>query len=145
MDLYKQMNVFLANQTVLYKKVQNLHWNLKGKAFFALHQKYDDLYNQLQDIIDEVAERLLAVGVTPVSSYKEVLKLANIEERESKPVECEESVKILLKDLGKVIKDCKQLAELAGNEADAGSEDIFVQYTKDFEKLQWMLNSCMSK
>lgn len=144
MELFTKVNVYLANLTILYKKVQNLHWNIKGKEFFGLHQKYDDIYNELQDKVDEVAERILAKGHTPVSNYREVLEIATIKERESSDVACEEAVKIFLKDLEAIIKDSYELADLCSDEGDCVSEDLFIGYIKDFEKHRWMFQSVLS-
>ena len=145
MTLYNKMNVYLANLTIFYKKVHNLHWNVKGHNFFGLHQKYDDLYNEFQDKIDEVAERLLSLGQTPVSNYKEVLALGTIKERESKPVAGLESVEIFLKDLEALIKETYELIELCAEKDDPGSEDLFTGYLKDYEKHRWMFESIIEK
>jgi len=144
MDLYKKMNAYLADLTIFYKKVHNLHWNVQGRSFFALHAKYDEMYNELQGKIDEVAERLLSLGHTPVSSYKEALALATIKERESKPVGCVESVEIFLKDLEAIIKDTYELIELCDDNDDPGSEDTFTAYVKDYEKHRWMFKSYLA-
>ena len=145
MDLYNKMNVYLANLTIFYKKVHNLHWNVKGRNFFGLHQQYDELYNEFQDKIDEVAERLLSLGKTPVSSYNEVLAMGTIKERESKPVASLESVEIFLKDLEALTKETYELIELCAENNDPGSEDLFTGYVKDYEKHRWMFESFVEK
>jgi len=76
--LYEKMNLYLANQEVAYIKLHNLHWYVKGRSFFTLHAKLEELYDQTAEIIDAVAERLLAVGQAPVANMKEALALATI-------------------------------------------------------------------
>ena len=61
-ELEKKLNLYLANQLVDYVKKHNLHWNLKGSNFFALHAKLEELYDEANDILDEVAERILCTG-----------------------------------------------------------------------------------
>ena len=78
--LYEKMNLYLANQEVAYIKLHNLHWYVKGRSFFTLHAKLEELYDQTAEIIDAVAERLLAVGQAPVANMKEALALATIKE-----------------------------------------------------------------
>lgn len=142
-DLFKKMNLFLANQTVLYMKFHNLHWFVTGRNFFTLHQKFEDLYNSAGEIADEVAERLLALEQSPLASYDEILKIATIKERKSGLVESADAVKIVLDDLNLLIKDAIEIRKLAGDAGDAGTEDMFVQYVKDYEKLRWMLKAMM--
>lgn len=78
--LYEKMNLYLANQEVAYIKLHNLHWYVKGRSFFTLHAKLEELYDRTAEIIDAVAERLLAVGQAPVANMKEALALATIKE-----------------------------------------------------------------
>ena len=68
--LYEKMNLYLANQEVAYIKLHNLHWYVKGRSFFTLHAKLEELYDRTAEIIDAVAERLLAVGQAPVANRK---------------------------------------------------------------------------
>ena len=69
-ELESKLNLYLANQMIDYVKKHNLHWNLKGKHFFTLHAKLEELYDEANDILDEVAERILALGGNPVSNMK---------------------------------------------------------------------------
>ena len=90
--LYEKMNLYLANQEVAYIKLHNLHWYVKGRSFFTLHAKLEELYDRTAEIIDAVAERLLAVGQAPVANMKEALALATIKELADKPISSEETV-----------------------------------------------------
>lgn len=69
-NLFEKLNEYLANQQVMYIKLHNLHWYVKGRSFFTLHAKLEELYDQTAQIMDEVAERLLALGGSPVASLK---------------------------------------------------------------------------
>ena len=93
--LYEKMNLYLANQEVAYIKLHNLHWYVKGRSFFTLHAKLEELYDQTAEIIDAVAERLLAVGQAPVANMKEALALATIKELADKPISSEETVRMM--------------------------------------------------
>ena len=64
-ELESKLNLYLANQMIDYVKKHNLHWNLKGPQFFTLHAKLEELYDEANDILDEVAERILALGGNP--------------------------------------------------------------------------------
>ncbi|MFV0626654.1 MAG: Dps family protein [Alphaproteobacteria bacterium] len=141
MSLHEKMNRYLANQQVSYIKLHNLHWYVEGSSFFTLHPKLEELYDQTAEIIDEVAERLLAMGHKPVASFKEALALATIKELESKPISGKDVLSNLEKDVDWWVKDTKELIALAEKEGDVVSADIFTGYLKEYEKLNWMLKA----
>jgi len=76
--LANSLNDLLANYQVYYMNVRGFHWNIKGEKFFELHLKFEELYNDLVLKIDEVAERVLTLGYTPVHSYADYLKASEI-------------------------------------------------------------------
>lgn len=80
MDLYQRMNKYLADQQVMFVKLHNLHWYIEGPAFFTLHEKFEELYDHSAEIIDEVAERLLALNQKPIASLNKVLSLTSVKE-----------------------------------------------------------------
>ena len=144
MKLHDKMNEYLANQQVMFIKLHNLHWYVTGKGFFTLHAKLEELYDRTAEVIDEVAERMLMVGASPVASLQGAMKLAKVKELEDKPVSSEDTVKILLKDVQWWIADTKEVLALAEAEGDAGTADMFTGYLGHYEKLQWMLNAYLA-
>src|SRR6188768_1894947 len=72
--LVKELNVLLSNFQVYYQNLRGLHWNIRGKRFFELHVKFEELYNQAQLRIDEIAERVLTLGGTPLHTFDDYLK-----------------------------------------------------------------------
>ena len=143
-ELEKKLNLYLANQLVDYVKKHNLHWNLKGSHFFTLHAKLEELYEEAGDILDEVAERILALGGNPVSNMKEALSMATIKELEDGPKSTDQTIKALISDTDYWIKDSKEIAELADKEGDSVTNDMFNGYTKAYQKLAWMLKAYVS-
>lgn len=143
-ELEKKLNLYLANQLVDYVKKHNLHWNLKGSHFFTLHAKLEELYDEAGDILDEVAERILALGGNPVSSMKEAMAIATIKELESGPKSTDTVIHALVSDTDYWIKDSKEIVELAEKEGDGVTADMFNGYTKEYQKLAWMLKSYQS-
>ena len=138
--LYEKMNLYLANQEVAYIKLHNLHWYVKGRSFFTLHAKLEELYDQTAEIIDAVAERLLAVGQAPVANMKEALALATIKELADKPISSEETVQGLIADVEYWIRDTKEIVELADAAGDGVTADQFNDYLGEYQKLLWMIN-----
>lgn len=80
MQLTQQLNELLANYQVFYMNVRGFHWNIKGDDFFQLHAKFEELYNDALVKIDEIAERILTLGDTPLHSYTHYLSSTNIQE-----------------------------------------------------------------
>ena len=140
-ELESKLNLYLANQMIDYVKKHNLHWNLKGTQFFTLHAKLEELYEEAGDILDEVAERILALGGNPVSNMKEALAMATIKELGDGPKSSEETIRALISDTDYWIKDSKEIADLADKEGDSVTNDMFNGYTKAYQKLAWMLKA----
>jgi len=140
-NLHDKLNEYLANQQVMYIKLHNLHWYVKGRSFFALHAKLEELYDQTADIIDDVAERLLALGGTPVASVKKALALASVKELEDTAISSEDTVKALISDVDYWINDTKEIVKLAEAEDDGPTADLFTGYLGEYQKLLWMLNA----
>lgn len=142
--LYEKMNVYLANQQISYIKLHNLHWYVKGKGFFVLHGKLEELYDQTATIMDDVAERLLALGQSPVASMSKALSMATVKELEDAPISSRETIQGLLVDVEYWIRDTAEIAALADEAADGATADQFNGYLAEYQKLRWMLQSYLA-
>lgn len=141
MSLHVKMNEYLANQQVMFIKLHNLHWYIKGHGFFTLHAKLEELYDATASVIDEVAERMLMIGASPVGSVSGALKIAKVKELEDKPVGSDEAVKILEKDVQWWIKETKDVIATAQSDGDDVTADMFTGYLSHYEKLLWMVGA----
>lgn len=136
----KALNQQVANWTVMYTKLHNYHWYVKGPSFFSLHEKFELLYNEASTYIDDLAERILAVEGNPVATLKESLDLAIVKEAK-KNLSAEEMVKDLSKDFTKIIDQLKEGKEIAEAEGDEMTSDMFLGMITDLEKHNWMFKS----
>lgn len=143
-NLFEKLNEYLANQQVMYIKLHNLHWYVKGRSFFTLHAKLEELYDQTAQVMDDVAERLLALGGSPVASLKEALALSSVKELEDIPISSDETIKSLISDVEYWIRDTKEIVKLAEDDDDGATADQFNGYLAEYQKLLWMLKSYMS-
>lgn len=141
MKLHERMNVYLANQQVMFIKLHNLHWYVKGTSFFALHSKFEELYDVTAEIIDEVGERMLALGLAPVASMKCALEIAQVRELEDRPVSSNVAVEKLKNDVEYWVTDTEEIIRLADADGDVVTADIFTGYLKQYQKLYWMLTA----
>ncbi len=78
--LADQLNDLLANYQVFYMNVRGFHWNIRGDKFFELHAKFEELYTDALVKIDEIAERILTLGYTPVHSFSDYIKISAVKE-----------------------------------------------------------------
>ncbi|MDR1770789.1 MAG: DNA starvation/stationary phase protection protein [Hungatella sp.] len=143
-NLFEKLNEYLANQQVMYIKLHNLHWYVKGRSFFTLHAKLEELYDQTAQIMDEVAERLLALGGSPVASLKKALALTSVKELEDVPISSDETINSLISDVEYWIRDTKEIVKLAEDSDDGATADQFNGYLAEYQKLLWMLKSYIS-
>ena len=72
------LNDLLADYMMFYQNTRGLHWNIKGEKFFELHLKFEELYTNLLLKVDEVAERILTLGATPLHTFEDYKKNAKI-------------------------------------------------------------------
>lgn len=141
MSLEKELNVYLANQSVLHTKLHNLHWYVSGEGFFTIHLKLEELYTAMANEMDVVAELLLSSGFKPVASLKEQLEITTIEELCDAKVGSRDAMKIVLDDYTKMKELAKSIIVLAEKEHKQAVVDLMSSYVGTFEKELWMLNA----
>lgn len=139
-NIAEVLNQQIANWTVLYTKLHNYHWYVKGSQFFTLHAKFEEFYNEAALHIDELAERLLALKGAPVATMRESLELASVKEASNKE-DAREMVQALINDFEQINKELKEGMELAEKENDEVTGDMLLAIHSSLEKHVWMLTS----
>lgn len=137
----KTLNQFLADLSVLAKKVQNFHWNIQGKGFFTIHEQLDKMYEDLNEIVDEVAERILALKGKPLSTLKSYLENSKISEGKNEAITIDEALKTLTVDYEYIVSEAKEVKKEADKLEDFGTSAMMDEYIIKYEKLLWMLHS----
>ncbi len=138
------VNKQIANWSVLFIKLHNYHWFVKGPQFFTLHSKFEEFYTEASTHIDELAERLLALEGQPVATMKEILELSSIEEA-SGHESAEEMVQSLINDFSVITGEVKEGMTLAGEVDDETTGDMLLAIHQSLEKHIWMLKSFLGK
>ncbi|KAF0822715.1 Dps family protein [Cytobacillus firmus] len=139
-ELVKAVNQQVANWTVLYVKLHNFHWYIKGKNFFTLHAKFEELYNEANVHVDELAERILALEAKPVATMKEVLETSSLKEATGKENE-EQMVQSVVDDFEKMVDELQEAIELAEEAKDEGTGDMLIAVKQSLKKHIWMLKA----
>lgn len=143
-ELADKLNVLLANYSVFYQNTRGYHWNIKGDTFFELHEKFEELYNDLVLKIDEVAERILTLGYTPEHQYSEYVKVSEISES-AKESDGKKAVNHILDSFKVTLKHQREILDLSGDAGDEGTNALMSDYISQQEKLVWMYSSYAGK
>lgn len=138
----EDLNALLADYTVFYQKLRNYHWNVTGPFFFGLHEQFEQMYLATAVTIDDLAERVLAVGGRPLSTLKSQLEAARLKEDSDEPD--------AMGMVGNIVADLESLHTLLrdaqGRAADAGdetTETMLQELANGQEKTTWMMKAFM--
>lgn len=140
--LEKLLNKEVANFAVLYTKLHNYHWYVKGPHFFQLHEKFEALYDEVTDIYDEIAERILMLGGKPIATLKQSLELASIGEATGLETK-EEMIKTVVNDFKLIDLELKEGMLLAETAQDDVTVDLLTTIRASLQKHVWMLSELL--
>ena len=130
----------LADTFVLYAKTHSFHWNVEGPHFQSLHELFGEQYTEMWNAMDDIAERIRALGAYAPNTYSEMIKNASIGETSQTP-DANSMLEILANDNTAVV-DTIYTAIKAGQEAeDEGTTDMMIARSQEHEKYAWMLRS----
>ena len=139
-EVNEKLNELLASFQVYYQNLRGFHWNVKGKLFFTLHGKFEELYNDAAEKVDEVAERILTLGGKPLHTFDDYLKTSKI-----KVVKDEDDglklVAITIDNLSTLIQLERELLPVAEKIEDEGTIALMSDFISEQEKTVWMLNA----
>ncbi|QQT25945.1 Dps family protein [Sphingobacterium spiritivorum] len=139
------LNILLADETVLYVKTRNAHWNIEGSDFHAVHLFFEEQYNQLSETIDDIAERIRSLGHYAVGTMKQYLEIAHLSESTHGKNDSKTYMKELLGDHESIIMYIRGLVdEFEEKYGDSGSSDFVTALLEQHEKMAWMLRSHLS-
>lgn len=138
------LNKLLADEFVLYAKTRNYHWNYEGDNFMEMHKFFEGLYTELEDVIDELAERVRKIGHYAEGRLKEYLKLTDLTEPAATTKQGEQ-VRNLLDDHETMARYIRVKIEEIDKLKDVGTVDYLTQLIQKHEKAAWMLRSYLGK
>jgi starvation-inducible DNA-binding protein len=139
-ELAGDLNNLLANYQILYANVRGCHWNIKGRSFFELHAKFEEIYNDLVLKVDEIAERILTLGVVPVHGFSRYLEVSSIKETLN-VTDGKEAVSHIIEAYSTLLTQQRKILAAAGELGDEGTASLMSDYISQQEKETWMLNA----
>ena len=135
------LSTLLADSYTLYLKTHNFHWNVTGPMFTTLHTLFETQYTELALAVDEIAERIRALGVRAPGSYREFAELSQVQDAAGETPSAERMIEILVQDYETVVAAAKAVFEAAEAAGDQASGDLAVRRMDVSEKNAWMLRS----
>jgi len=141
--LTDQLNSLLSNYQLFYQNLRGLHWNIKGRSFFELHLKFEELYNDAVIKVDEIAERILTLEGEPFHTFNDYLKTAEIKEEKS-ITNGISGIEIILANFTILILKEREILALAADADDEGTVSLMSDYISETEKTMWMLNAYLN-
>ena len=143
-EIANDLNQLLANFQLYYQNLRGIHWNIKGKRFFDLHVKFEELYNDANLKVDEIAERILTLGVTPLHTFDDYIKAAKV------PVgknisEDEKAVQLIVDSLSELLELERDLLEKSGDANDEGTNSMMSDIITEQEKTVWMMKAWLGE
>jgi starvation-inducible DNA-binding protein len=139
-EIADALSKVLADSYMLYLKTHNYHWNVTGELFHSLHEQFEGQYLDLADAIDEIAERIRALGYRAPGTFKEFNELTSIKEDTEEP-EALEMVRRLALGNEQVLRTAREALKPAGEAEDEATVDLITQRLDVHAKVAWMLRS----
>ncbi len=143
-ELSEGLNNLLADYMIFYQNTRGLHWNIRGEKFFELHLKYEELYNNLLIKVDDIAERILTLGSTPLHTFEDYKKCTKIKVLKN-VADGKRGVQSILGALEILILKQRSLLLISSEANDEGTNALMSDYIREQEKLVWMFSSFLSK
>ncbi|HHU79998.1 MAG: Dps family protein [Bacilli bacterium] len=144
MNLINNLNKAVANFGVLYTKLHSYHWFVKGNQFYQLHELFEDLYDEVTEHFDAVAERILMLNERPLATLKDFLAVTTLKEATGNET-AEEMLENLLVDLTQLNQELTETIKLAQEVEDEVTVDILLGITSSFQKHIWMVKATLNK
>ncbi|MEM0983019.1 MAG: DNA starvation/stationary phase protection protein [Planctomycetota bacterium] len=138
------LNGLVADAIVLYYKIHNYHWNLRGPSFFTLHEKFEEMYDEYHDQLDVLAERVLQLGGRPVGNLSQALQLTALSEETGTP-RTEQMVQTTLDDVHQARERLLAASKVAQEHEDKTTENILDDFIDRTAKNVWMLGAYLDK
>lgn len=142
-EMREGLNELLSNFQIYYQNLRGLHWNIKGKSFFELHMKFEELYTDSQEKIDMIAERILTLEGTPLHTFQDYSELSQVPVGKNISND-REAVDLIVRSLIILIGIERKLLEQSGEADDEGTNSMMSDFISEQEKTVWMMKAWLA-
>ena len=142
--LVNDLNALLSNFQIYYQNLRGLHWNIRGKRFFDLHLKFEELYNDSQIKIDLIAERVLTLGGIPLHTFSDYIEksILKVGKNISKDTE---AIQLIVESLAVLLQLERAVLQKASEINDEGTNTMMSDFISEQKKTNWMLKAWMEE
>lgn len=141
--IVNELNLFLSNLNVLYRKIQNYHWNIKGNDFFEVHTKLEEYYDAINEEIDEIAEHILSLDGEPLGTLKDYIENTQIAEAKNEKICSKEVFQNVLNDFNIILENARKIKETADNDNQYATSALMDEYLENYQKKTWMIKQLL--
>ncbi len=139
-----QLKQIQADAHALYIKMHNYHWNIKGMDFFPVHSHTEEIYNNMSELYDDTAERVLQLGGKPYLTIQELANATKVETEEKESFNSKEIVTAIIEEYNYLLDEFKNLSKVASEVEDKTTEAFADEKVAKFEKDIWMMSNMIS-
>jgi starvation-inducible DNA-binding protein len=143
-ELGKELNILLANFQRYYMNLRGIHWNIKGKRFFDLHLKFEELYNDANLKVDMVAERVLTLGEVPHHTFEDYIAISKVPQGKNVTVD-EEAIRLIVDSLKELLKIERRILDASAKANDEGTNSMMSDFITEQEKTVWMMKAWLAE
>ncbi len=143
-QLAEDLNQLLANFQIYYQNLRGMHWNIKGKRFFDLHVKFEELYNDANMKVDLIAERILTLGDTPLHTFEDYIKFKKVPVGKNISQD-EKAVYLIVDSLTELLKLERQILIKSDEANDEGTNSMMSDFITEQEKTVWMMKAWLNE
>jgi starvation-inducible DNA-binding protein len=143
-ELANQLNDLLANFQIYYQNLRGIHWNIKGKNFFDLHVKFEELYTDANVKVDAIAERVLTLGETPLHTFEDYTNVAKVPVGKNISKD-ENAVELIVDSLTELLQIEREILNASDEANDEGTNSMMSDFITEQEKTVWMMNAWLGK
>lgn len=143
-ELAEDLNQLLANFQLYYQNLRGIHWNIKGRGFFDLHVKFEELYTDANLKVDVIAERILTLGATPLHTFEDYTKAAKVPVGKNISKD-EKAVQLIVDSLSELLKIERGILETSDEANDEGTNSMMSDFITEQEKTVWMMKAWLGE
>ena len=143
-ELSKDLNVLLANFQTYYQNLRGIHWNIKGKRFFDLHLKFEELYTDANMKVDMVAERILTLGGVPEHTFEDYIAHSKVPVGKNITKD-ENSIRLIVDSLTELLVIERKILDASGEANDEGTNSMMSDFISEQEKTVWMMKAWLAE
>lgn len=144
LELSKDLNSLLANFQTYYQNLRGIHWNIKGKRFFELHPKFEELYDDANLKVDEIAERILTLGGVPQHTFKDYIDNSKVPVGKN-ITDDEQAIRLIVDSLNELLIIERKILDASAEANDEGTNSMMSDFITEQEKTVWMMKAWLAE